>query len=395
MPVAARPIAVALMKRDGRPYWEAQWVDPKTGRKRTKSTGQKIRREAERWVGRFKKELVAGADGPGRVTWAAFVARLERDFLPDKRPATVARYRTTVAAVERHLNPLLLTAVDAEAVGRLKAAMRAAGNADATVASYLRHLKAALRWAYKIGLLADAPTVDVPATEAAAKGRPLTDAEFARLLAAVPGVVGEDRAAGWVHLLRGLWLSGLRIGEAVGLTWDDAAGIRVRLDGKFPAVFIPGRLQKGKRDTVTPLTPDFAAFLADTPERDRAGFVFAPEPAPGRTVVRLDSDWVGRVIGDIGRACGVEVKPGKCATAHDLRRSFCFRWAQRVLPQHLKALARHRSVTTTLAFYAEADAGMTADAVWAAVASAVVANGSANAGPSDNTAAAGESAADH
>ena len=333
-------------------------------------------------MGRFRKELVAGAGGPGRVTWAEFVARLERDFLPDKRPATVARYRTALAAVERHLDPKLLTAVDADAVGRLKAAMRASGNANATVASYLRHLKAALRWAHKVGLLAAAPAVDVPALEAAAKGRPLTEAEFPKLLAAVPGVVGDDRAAGWVRLLRGLWLSGLRIGEAVGLTWDDADGIRVRLDGKFPAVFIPGRLQKGRRDTVTPLAPDFAAFLAETPEPERTGFVFRPAPAPGRDASRLDAEWVGRVVGDIGRASGIEVKPGKCPTAHDLRRSFCFRWAQRVLPQHLKALARHRSVTTTLAYYAEADASMTAEAVWAAATGAAngagVANESAN-----------------
>ena len=380
MPDLAKPIPVTLMKRDGRPFYEAQWVDPKTGRKRTKSTGQKVRREAERWVGRFKKELVAGADGPGRVTWADFIARVERDFLTDKRPRTADRYRTAIAAVERVLNPKLLTAVDAEAVGKLKAAMRESGNAPATVASHLRHLKALLRWGHKVGLLAEAPRVEVPSVEAAAKGRPLTADEFDVLLAATPAAVGEDRAESWRHLLRGLWLSGLRIGEAVGLTWDDAHGIRVRLGGKFPALFIPGRLQKGKKDTVTPLPPDFAAFLAETPAADRTGFVFHPAPAPGRTPDhndgRLDADWVSRTVSSIGAASGIEVKPGQHPTAHDLRRSFCFRWSQRVLPQQLRVLARHATIQTTLTYYAEADAGMTAEAVWAAVAG--VANESAN-----------------
>ena len=380
MPDAAKPIAVALMKRDGRPFYEAQWTDPRTGRKRTRSTGQKVRREAERWVGRFKKELVAGADGPGRVTWAEFVARAERDFLTDKRPRTADRYRTTIAAVERILNPKLLTAIDAEAVGKMKAATRAAGNAEATVASHLRHLKALLRWGHKVGLLAEPPRVDVPAVEQSAKGRPLTADEFDALLAAVPAAVGEARAESWRRLLRGLWLSGLRIGEAVGLTWDDAHGIRVRLDGKFPALFIPGRLQKGKRDTVTPLPPDFAAFLAETPAADQTGFVFHPAPAPGRTPDRdggrLDADWVSRTVSSIGAASGIEVKPGQHPTAHDLRRSFCFRWSQRALPQQLRVLARHATIQTTLTYYAEAD--MTAEAVWAAVAG--VANESANGG---------------
>ena len=79
-----------------------------------------------------------------------------------------------------------------------------------------------------------------------------------------------------------------------------------------------------------------------------------------------------------GPASGIEVKPGQHPTAHDLRRSFCFRWSQRVLPQQLRILARHSSITTTLNYYAEADAGMTAEAVWAAVAG--VANESANGG---------------
>ena len=83
----------------------------------------------------------------------------------------------------------------------------------------------------------------------------------------------------------------------------------------------------------------------------------------------------------IGQKSGIIVKrePLKYVTAHDLRRSFCSRWAQRVLPQHLKSLARHRAIATTLKFYAEADAVQTAEAVWAAVAR--LANESANTPP--------------
>ena len=40
------------------------------------------------------------------------------------------------------------------------------------------------------------------------------------MVAAVPGVVGEKDAPHWRHYLRGLWASGLRLGESLDLWWD-------------------------------------------------------------------------------------------------------------------------------------------------------------------------------
>jgi len=215
-------------------------------------------------------------------------------------------------------------------------------------------------------MLPKKPVLDIPKVEESAKGRPLTSAEFEEVLAAVPGLVGEQLSQSWIRLLRGLWLSGLRLSEAMGLTWNDTSVGYVRLGGRYPMMFIPGRLQKGGKDTITPLTPDFVALLRETPEAERTGFVF--DPAPLRGGDRPDYRWVGKIIGEIGKTSGVAVKRDKHPTAHDLRRSFCFRWAQRVLPQQLRKLARHATVQTTLEYYAEADAEMTADAVGAAVA---------------------------
>ncbi|QDT14602.1 tyrosine-type recombinase/integrase [Alienimonas californiensis] len=360
-----KPIRVTVFKRDGRTNYEAQWTDPLSGKTKMKSTGHRVKRDAERWAGRWEKELNDGAAGAGRATWADLVTRAERDFLPDKREKTRDSYRTAIGDVQRHLRPKLLTEITPEAIGRLKAGLRDGGVAPATVASKLRHVKALLRWAERQGMIDRAPAIEMPKVEAAAKGRPITDAEFAKVLAAVPDVVGESRAASWRHLLRGLWLSGLRMGEATALTWDDLDGPHVRLGGPFPAFLIPGRMQKGGKDTVTPIVPDFLAFLQGTPEADRRGFVFNPAPVQGTD--RLSADWTSRTVAAIGTASGVKVKGDEPARAHDLRRSFCFRWSQRVLPQQLRVLARHTAVQTTLTYYAEADAGMTAEAVAAAV----------------------------
>ena len=50
------------------------------------------------------------------------------------------------------------------------------------------------------------------------KGQPITTAEFERMLAVTPKVVGEEQASAWVFLLRSLWETGMRLGEAMNTT---------------------------------------------------------------------------------------------------------------------------------------------------------------------------------
>jgi hypothetical protein len=75
----------------------------------------------------------------------------------------------------------------------------------------------------------------------------------------------------------------------------------------------------------------------------------------------------GRIIADIGRRAKVVVNKaeGRFATAHDMRRSFCTRWAKRVMPAVLQRLARHSHITTTLTFYVAQSAAEIAADLWA------------------------------
>jgi len=52
------------------------------------------------------------------------------------------------------------------------------------------------------------------------RGRPITDEEFERMLAALPKI-RKHNAPLWTHYLTGLWLSGLRLEESTILSWDD------------------------------------------------------------------------------------------------------------------------------------------------------------------------------
>ena len=241
---------------------------------------------------------------------------------------------------------------------------------DKSIKSNLAHLKAALRWANRVGLLAKAPSIEMPkrASETM-KGRPVTAEEFDRMIDAVPKVVGEADAALWKRFLRGLWLSGLRISEALALAWDDQGSLRVDLTGKRPMLWIPAALEKGNTERLLPITPDFAEFLFATPEDERTGFVF---PLPLYKGERPPRYRASHIVASIGGKAGVKVstqtKTGgvKYASAHDLRRSFGERWAARVMPQVPRERMRHESVTTTMTFYVGRNAERTADAVWEA-----------------------------
>ena len=95
--------------------------------------------------------------------------------------------------------------------------------------------------------------------------------EFDRLLAAVGKVVGADSTASWQHYLRGLWKSGLRLGESLELFWDRDDKLCVDLSGKRPMLRIPAAMEKGNRDRMLPMAPEFAEMLLATPEAERTG----------------------------------------------------------------------------------------------------------------------------
>jgi integrase len=287
--------------------------------------------------------------------------------MPD---STKRQYIAALDRFEQYLNPSHLRKVTSPVVSRFLGQLRdekAMGKklADATVSKIARQLKAALRWAERHGLLGKAPAFDIPKRQRGAKmmkGRLITDKEFERMLAAVPKTRPTDAPA-WERLLRGLWLSGLRLGEAVALTWDEGP-IAVDLGGKHPRLRILGVAQKSGRDEVLPLTPDFAQWLLQTPEAERVGKVFPLlHPATGTPLPDTDTS---KIVSAIGRKARVVVDKaaGKFASAHDLRRAFGTRWAKRVMPAVLKRLMRHADIATTMGYYVDMDADELSAGLW-------------------------------
>lgn len=371
----------------GRKCLYMRYADPVTGKHVAKSTGTSKRKDAVKAAGKWEAELRSGKyKPPSRATWAEFWTRYEEEVLPGMSPATADKAAAVRSVAEKTMAPERMADLTPSWFTTFCAKLRDRKLTEQTIEGYVRYLSAAITYAVQWGMLAERPKIGFKrlgkAGKNKAKGRHLTTEEFERMLASVPSVVLGKRGLGvrngadpdavvasWRHFLRGLWLSGLRLEESLELWWDRNDRLRVDLSGRRPMLWIPGARQKSGQDQHLPITPDFAEYLQNVPPERRRGRVFNPARR-SRSGGRLVRDSVTHVIGQIGRKANVAVwthpRTGtvKYASAHDLRRSFGFRWATRVMPMVLQRLMRHESLNTTMAYYVQVNAAATADAVW-------------------------------
>lgn len=313
------------------------------------------------------------------MTWAEFRKRYETEKLATLAERTQATAGIAMGHIERVLNPDKLAKLTATTMSRFQAELRKPraivrdgqkivkpGMGDTTIAKNLRHIRAALSWGVSMGMLAKVPDMHSPKRQKGAKmmkGRAVSGEEFDRMIAATSKVRPNDAPA-WERLLHGLWLSGLRIGEAVALDWDDGP-FSVDLTGKHPRFRIEAEGQKSGRNELLPMTPDFAQWLLETPEAERVGRVFKlPRERGGEP---MGPGKVGAIVSEIGRTALVLVDKAtdKFASAHDLRRSFGTRWASKVMPAVLRRLMRHSAIATTMTYYVDLDADEVAGELWA------------------------------
>ncbi len=353
-------IEVRVLRRKGRRFYQAEWRDPTTGRVRSKSTGETTASRAERFAARLERDLNAG-HGTGDCTWRAFRRAFEAEVLPTHPPATQRKFVAALRHVQRIIDPANLSALDGRQVSRLKAALLAGGDgrrplAPASVRGNLAYLRVALEWAVDCGLLGRLPRWPTVKVVPGPRGRAITAEEFDRLLEQ-PAKLDPDNAAAWCFLLRGLWSSGLRLGEALDLHWTDDSRLAVLLDRTPPMLVVRATAEKGRKERLLPIAPEFAELLEEVPTRRRRGHVFRL-PCDRRV------DGVSKRLVEFGRASGVRVGPQKFVSAHDLRRSFGTRWSEVLLPQDLQVLMRHESIETTLRFYVRRDADRTARKLW-------------------------------
>lgn len=350
-------ISVKLRKKPDREDYLLYYIDPVSRREKSRTAKTSDRHEAERAAALWQAELIEhnGIDGSG---WAAFRDRFDDEKLVFLAKKSRASYTTALNSFEQRTKITNIKQADASRISQFAAELAREGYPHATIKNYLTHIQAALRWAEDKSLIRKAPSVEMPrlGQRKHMKGRPLTRREVGKMLRACDALHPAD-AGEWRLLIRLYWFTGLRLGEAMALSWDSAP-VHLRLTAKpYPMIVFDIEGQKSRQDEAVPLAPDAVAWLSKTPESRRTGYVVNVVNEAGN---RYTAEKLSDELSAIGKAAGVvvEQKKGrggqtktKYASAHDLRRTFGTRWALRVRPLTLQKMMRHADLKTTLKYY--------------------------------------------
>lgn len=385
---------VTIREKCGKTY--LRYRDPFTGKEELRLVKGRYESEWQREAGAWENELKDAASRQQAdkarqaaemafYPWPKFRDRFSDEHLTSLARKTDLRYQTVFNAVEAFHLPRFLVDLDASYLSRFQSHLRACGLKDDSISSTLAHLKVALNWARTVGLLLDVPKF--PKVKRARrgqrhkpmKGRPITPAEFAAMLKQLPNAVPATAVPKWERFIKALWWGGLRLEEALELHWDRPDKMRVDLDSlKFPVLRILSSTEKGGKDRVYPISPEFAALLRETPVAQRRGLVFPLQTRQvassdiRRSVGQVGVVYASQRITKLGELAGVvtHVDPvtgdEHHAGAHDLRRTFGTRWSRIVKPLVLKDMMRHESLDTTLDYYVDLDADEVASDIWSA-----------------------------
>src|SRR5262245_6112582 len=210
---------------------------PKTGEVATQTTGTRNRKEALKLDGLWEEELRNGKFKPAsKTTWEEFRIRYENECIAEEmKESTAANVSAKFDALERIINPGLLMEIDDAAIVKLRKELReeritrqvgdktvehVIKRTEETIRGHLRVIKAALLWAKKKGIFHEPPEIEIDGATGS-KGRPITLEEFERLLSKIGTERPAEEKPAWERFLWGMWWSGLRLEEAMSLTWDD------------------------------------------------------------------------------------------------------------------------------------------------------------------------------
>jgi integrase len=331
--------------------WVVNWYDPE-GRKQSKSCGagpagkrtaERLRRkiEAELMTGTYRKQI--------KTTWATFRQEYEERVLAGLAPRTRGSAKSSLDAFERHIRPVRVFCVGTATIDEFIAKRRQdpGDKKGSTLSPHslnhdLRHIKAALSVAHEWGYL---PTMPKVRMEKAVKKLPryVTGDHFAAIYKACDTArfpQGQTYTAGdwWRALVTMGFMTEWRIGDMLGLRRDD-----VDLDAGTAVT--RGDVNKGKRDELVKLHPVVIDHLRRVASFSDFALPWPHDPRTAHTI-----------FAEIHEAAGIHLPcNGKhehtrfCHVYgfHDLRRAFATMNADKLTPDALQTLMRHKSYQTT------------------------------------------------
>jgi integrase len=345
--MAEKRITVWVQRFKDRKHLVLQWIDPDTGRRKSKSAETADEKEAEKARADLEYELTHGKyQEPSKLDWDKFREMFETEYVAGLRTKTRIKYETVFIVFEEIVNPAKLRAVTERTLSLFVKGMRErkkkngkVGLAPQTIKNYLIALKTALRWAADQNLIMEVPKfpkVKVPKK----KPQPIPAESFEKLLEKAPDVL-------WRALLLCGWWAGLRLGEAYSLQWE-ASDTLPWIDFEGNRIVLPAVFAKSDEDQWVPLHPVLRQALAELPTTSRKVFPFRSRRGGGP----LTPNGVTNRVIDMAKKAGVRL------SMHRLRKGFGCRVAKQLGKGNapiLHELIRHASMQITMDYYACVD----------------------------------------
>jgi integrase len=269
-------------------WWEltpdgTEWVE------KWRSTRTNVKKKAEGQRRQLERELDAGRRAESEMAWEEFVELFLEKHAARKPATTLCVYRQCLNAFTEAVKPRKLAKVSHAVLEDFADRRLREGSARATVNRDLRHVRAALRWAKRRGLISEAPDFKgVFVREDRKKPAIIPEEDFMAMVGALrkTDLALKRRSPEWwrVFLYVAYYL-GLRRSEMLGLTWGhisfDTLEVRVMAASS-----------KGRKERVVPMAPELGKVLSQW--RENQGKVKSSDevlPWPYDTYRQLYEDW--------------------------------------------------------------------------------------------------------
>lgn len=355
-------VRIVRTSRDG---WILKWKDGfgKTKQARCVGTTQR-KRESER----LAKEAALN-NRAAELSWNEFWTKYHLGHLVRKRRSKkhVAKCKTMHKRLAEAANAADFRCSD---IGKallldVETNMAGSGVEESTITSAMNTLWSMIGWGQDHDLIPDfrRPRRRSGKSEkqiTKSKGRALATEEVERLIAAIPLCCKPfEPSQPFIDAVNAARYIGMRLSELWDFSWEpsDDAHYPIRLNTPN-AVIEFSNVQKSGISSTVPLTNEAIKWLRECSERRtnetkwvcRTSGKRGPHQTPNR---------LARVISEAGRKAGIVVKrwdkgtkkKTKCATLHDLRRTFATNLQRDLTISEKVRLTRHADAQTLLNHY--------------------------------------------
>lgn len=241
-------ITVWVQRFKGRKHLVLQWIDPDTGKRKSKSAETTILDVAETKRTELEYELNHGLHKEAsRMSWEKFRELFEDEYVSGLREDTRDGYSDSFDAFERLMHPSTLRGITERTISayvgtlRRQPGYKGGTMQESTVKLRLQHLRTAFNWAAKQKMIPECPafpSIRPPRR----KPQPVPVESFERMLLKAT----DDNMHAFI--LAG-WLGGLRLNEAIALEWEETDEAPY-LDLAGDRIGLPGEGRQGRRGSM-------------------------------------------------------------------------------------------------------------------------------------------------